>query len=129
MVVSDSGFDYEAEPVVRHFGAEHTFLVRLYRSGCDFKGDSRGYISLSHLGVREIEYQNQSGVDVLARFGHHLLRVAGLPRETVDTDSNVKESDESYQRRISEDWTLLLARHHDEERQWAERQAAQYNGV
>jgi hypothetical protein len=45
-VCSDSGFDYEAEPVIDIFGKENTLLVKLVREGKTFDGDSRSYIDL-----------------------------------------------------------------------------------
>ena len=60
-VISDSGFRAEAEEIVRHVGAEHCLLVRIHRDGYTFDGDSRGYISLSDLGVREEDVHNDGG--------------------------------------------------------------------
>ena len=116
VVVSDSGFRDEAEAVVNHFGAEHTFLVRLYRTGSSYDGDSRGYIRLADMGVREIEYSNQSGVDVLARFGQHLLRVVGQPRLGPAEEGGAHEAEHPYQCRISKAWEVLLEHHLEEER-------------
>ena len=61
VVVPDSGFPQEAERVVREVGAHNVRLVRLYKDGCTFAGDSRAYISLKHLGVTESEVQNVHG--------------------------------------------------------------------
>lgn len=55
-VCSDSGFDYEAEPLVRMIGKENTLLVRLHRPGKTFEGDSRSYIDLP--GVMTLDLQN-----------------------------------------------------------------------
>jgi hypothetical protein len=46
VTVSDSGFANEAMPIINAFGAENVYLVRVYRDGKEFKGDSRGYIEL-----------------------------------------------------------------------------------
>jgi hypothetical protein len=45
-VCSDSGFDYEAAPLLRYFGVPNVLLVRLHRPGKTFEGDSRSYIDL-----------------------------------------------------------------------------------
>lgn len=61
VVVPDSGFVQEAERTVREFGAANVRLVRLYKDGCTFAGDSRNYISLRHIGVVENEITNVHG--------------------------------------------------------------------
>jgi len=55
-VCSDSGFDYEAAPLLTYFGISNVMLVRLHREGKSFEGDSRSYIELP--GVRTIEMSN-----------------------------------------------------------------------
>lgn len=45
-VITDSGFDYEATPVLDYVGKENCLLVRCTREGKDFSDDSRGYIYL-----------------------------------------------------------------------------------
>jgi hypothetical protein len=57
-VCSDSGFDYEAAPLLPYFGISNVLLVRLHREGKTFAGDSRGYIELP--GVRTLEMSNDS---------------------------------------------------------------------
>lgn len=61
VAVPDSGFVQEAERTVREFGPENVRLVRIYKDGCTFAGDSRSYISLKHLGVIEHEITNVHG--------------------------------------------------------------------
>lgn len=125
VVVSDSGFRSEAEPLVSEFGSENTFLVRLYRPGCTFDGDSRGYIKLSDLGVREIEFENTAGKHVLSRFGQEILRVLSIPPESKVESGDaynpghiVREPEQDYQRRISEAWGAILSP--DKLAQWVE---------
>lgn len=55
-VITDSGFEAEANPVIDYIGAENCYLVRLHRAGCDFKGDSRGYWTSTR--IRSTDYQN-----------------------------------------------------------------------
>lgn len=43
---SDSGFDYEATPLIAAIGAPNTLLIRIMRPGCTFANDSRSYITL-----------------------------------------------------------------------------------
>lgn len=56
--ISDSGFRPEAEVLIEKYGAENVFLFRLHREGYTFKGDSRGYITLKDMGVREFDITN-----------------------------------------------------------------------
>jgi hypothetical protein len=44
-IFSDSGFADEAIPVIREVGIDNVLLISLERSGHNFAGDSRGYIS------------------------------------------------------------------------------------
>jgi len=59
-VVSDSGFKSEAEVLREYFGPKALRLVRLHRPGCDFRNDSRGYISLDD--VHALDIQNTGSV-------------------------------------------------------------------
>lgn len=55
-VITDSGFAPEAAPIVAWYGANNCRVLRLSASGCTFRGDSRGYISLP--GVLDYEIEN-----------------------------------------------------------------------
>jgi hypothetical protein len=54
LVCSDSGFDYEAAPLIRLVGKENTLLVRLHRPGKSFSGDSRSYVSLADVTTLDL---------------------------------------------------------------------------
>lgn len=41
---SDGGFDAEIHPLVNTFGPENVHIVRIFRQGCSFEGDSRTWI-------------------------------------------------------------------------------------
>lgn len=56
--VSDSGFREEAEVLVEEFGAQNILLVRLKREGFDYKNDSRDYIDLKDLEVKQVNVIN-----------------------------------------------------------------------
>lgn len=58
-IITDSGFRPEAEALVDEFGADNIILIRVRREGFYFDGDSRGYISLADLGVREFDLDNK----------------------------------------------------------------------
>lgn len=59
-VCSDSGFSYEAVPLVEFFGKGNTLLVRLHRTGTSFKHDSRDYVDLP--GVMTLDMYNNGEV-------------------------------------------------------------------
>jgi hypothetical protein len=44
IVIDDSGFFPEVEPILDFFGQDNATLIRLQRDGCSFSGDSRNYI-------------------------------------------------------------------------------------
>lgn len=46
-VFSDCGFTAECLPVMRHFHPDEIHLVRIYREGCSFLGDTRDYPDIS----------------------------------------------------------------------------------
>lgn len=58
--ISDSGFRPEAEVLVDKYGAKNIILFRIFRDGFTFGQvtDSRNYITLRDLGVREFDIQN-----------------------------------------------------------------------
>lgn len=50
-IVTDCGFESEAEVVVDQWGPDNVFLVTVARPGCNFSGDSRNYIDPEALGI------------------------------------------------------------------------------
>lgn len=62
VAVTDSGFKAEAEVLLKKFDC---ILIRLHRSGCDFDGDSRSYLSLP--GVPSWDIVNDGTVEELER--------------------------------------------------------------
>ncbi len=56
VVITDSGFQEEAQVLVDEFGAENTYLIRVIRPGTDFNGDSRGWIDIE--GVHKHQMAN-----------------------------------------------------------------------
>lgn len=55
-VCSDSGFAEEAEPLIDLFGPENVLLVKIFRDGKTFEGDSRSYIDLD--GITTVSITN-----------------------------------------------------------------------
>jgi len=62
-VVSDSGFQAEADVMCSHYGAENVLIVRLSRNGTSFANDSRGYIYDSR--CPSIDIANDASTDEL----------------------------------------------------------------
>lgn len=54
--ITDSGFADEATPLIEKYGADNCLLIRLYRDGHTFAGDSRDYIDLPN--VKRIDVYN-----------------------------------------------------------------------
>lgn len=50
MMIRDSGFQCEVDPLIRRYGAENIYLVRVHREGCDFSNDSREWTHLPKSG-------------------------------------------------------------------------------
>jgi hypothetical protein len=60
-VVSDSGFTYEAQPLIDAFGVDLVSVYHIHRDGCSFDGDSRNWIDSYSLGVKHFPIDNQPG--------------------------------------------------------------------
>jgi hypothetical protein len=54
--VTDSGFDYEAVPILEAIGKENYLLVRIHaeKRRCSFKKDSRSYIDLAEVATYNV---------------------------------------------------------------------------
>lgn len=46
LLIRDSGFQLEIDPIVKAFGPENVYLVQVHRHGCDFSNDSREWVTL-----------------------------------------------------------------------------------
>lgn len=60
-IIDDSGFRPEAEAIVSRIGSDSCCLIRLARRGCNYSGDSRGYIGLER--VRTYDLHNDGAPD------------------------------------------------------------------
>ena len=65
-VVTDSGFESETVPVIKHFGASTCTLIQVTRDGCTYEGDSRSRIDLREYGVEQIDVYNPGDERLLA---------------------------------------------------------------
>lgn len=61
-VVSDSGFNEEADAVVDIVGADRVFCVRFSRDGCDFEGDSRKYVDTTKI-IHYLDTENNGTIE------------------------------------------------------------------
>lgn len=59
LIVSDMGFQAESDYFDGYVGPDNYTLVRLYREGCDWSKDSRGYIQAR----RGMDYRNDDTVE------------------------------------------------------------------
>lgn len=57
-VIDDAGFLDELKYIVDQEGFEHCLLIQLYRDGCTFTKDSRGYLYPTWMQVIELENNN-----------------------------------------------------------------------
>ena len=73
VVISDSGFNCEAEPMVEEFGKDNVFHVKLVRKGCDYVGDSRGYIDPKALGIKSYTIKNKT-LEAYYAAGYYLMK-------------------------------------------------------
>lgn len=53
--VSDCGFDNEVVSLMHKFSAENILIIRLFKKGCTFKGDSRSYVEVPGIPIQMIE--------------------------------------------------------------------------
>ena len=49
VVVSDCGFMDELRPLIENFGAHNIYVIQMFREGCTYSNDSRGYLDALHL--------------------------------------------------------------------------------
>jgi hypothetical protein len=61
-VVSDSGFNEEAEALCSSIGAERVYCVRFTREGCSFEGDSRNFLDTDAI-KHYIDLENNGSVE------------------------------------------------------------------
>jgi len=85
-VISDSGFDYEAVPIIEYFGPRNCFLWRLHRPGCDFSKDSRSHWSTlgSAKQITEIDLLNEHELDMFkAQINYYTKMTVGIDLKEV----------------------------------------------
>lgn len=73
-LVPDCGFEVEAQALTRLLPQANTYLVRIYRPGKDFTGDSRSYITANSTNM-QTDIQNDSDLE---RFHHKLSTLMHL---------------------------------------------------
>lgn len=71
-IISDCGFQEESEQIARVLGPENVLICRLHRNGCDFKNDSRNYVTVE--GAKTIDIHN---TDFLT-FGKEVFKIVNF---------------------------------------------------
>lgn len=61
--ITDTGFRAECIPLVTYFGPSHCLLVRVYRDSTDFSKDSRSFVSLRDIGVKQVSVMNDGTLE------------------------------------------------------------------
>lgn len=74
-IVTDSGFASEAQVLRDEFGEENLLLIRLFREGCNFDGDSRSHFTLPFVAHRHL--YNDGTVGEAANRVLDLAKIAG----------------------------------------------------
>ena len=88
-IISDSGFGYEAFPILRHYGFKNCAVWRLHRPQYTFDKDSRGYWGsadvLDHNQLMdERDIDNQHELDMFkAQINYHIKRFTGIDLKEV----------------------------------------------
>lgn len=49
IVISDCGFMEELRPIIKAFGPSNIYVIQMFRDGCTYKADSRGYLDVAAL--------------------------------------------------------------------------------
>jgi hypothetical protein len=78
VVVTDSGFKEEAEVLVRRFGRDAVYLVRLSRPGTDFSGDSRSYVDLDLPDGHVMVIRNEGPIEEMPYLAAYVLQQVGV---------------------------------------------------
>jgi hypothetical protein len=69
-IISDSGFEQEAVPLIQAYGVDNCLIVQLQREGCTFEGDSRSYWELPD--VTRVEVNNMFDLEM---FEQQIVRI------------------------------------------------------
>jgi hypothetical protein len=57
ILMPDSGFEVEIDHLSETYGMQNLLLLRIYRAGYDYSGDSRGYLR-DRPGLKSVDIQN-----------------------------------------------------------------------
>lgn len=60
IIITDTGFDDECDPIIRAVGKSNTILLRIHRANCTFEGDSRSY--LGDIAGKNIDISNDGTI-------------------------------------------------------------------
>lgn len=66
IIYTDGGFAEEVKTLADCYDASNIVIVRLYRDGCTFDGDSRSYYNVE--GVKTVDFYNMGGSASITEF-------------------------------------------------------------
>lgn len=93
---SDGGFEAEIAPLIEAFGPENILIIRLSRTGCTFKNDSRNYVSMKgYTPAVTIEKLKNNGTvqDLISNAGKLIEAWIVATIGTTETTANGTESE------------------------------------
>lgn len=78
---SDSGFSEEVVPIVKKFGADNVAIIKLFREGCNFDGDSRNYLPETLCTFNHRIINNGTIDELYAKVENYLYKIGFLNDE------------------------------------------------
>lgn len=72
-LISDGGFDYELNPIIKAFGNESVHVVKINRPNHEFGNDSRGWIDCNALNIQEHIINNDGSLEQFHEASYKLI--------------------------------------------------------
>lgn len=77
-IVTDAGFEAEVNSVINRIGWRNCLFIRVHREGCDFKSDSRSYLSPKGIVQYDLD-NNKTKYEVTMIALHMITRTFDVP--------------------------------------------------
>lgn len=74
IVISDSGFEIEIPPLMKHYGRNKLLGLHLQRPDCSYDNDSRSYIDFERMGIEWATLDNKHDLELLEIQVERLLK-------------------------------------------------------